>query len=473
MRQRAFSRHEVAPAARAQPGSRLRLSSLLALSAVLASIAACRERADPVAFAHLGLALAHPASLDLPMPVSTALPLGRAGSAIARRSTAREPAPPGATASLPAPIAPPAHAVLLPYHVELRARHTPALRLEIYIDHRPPQPRMALALARSLRHGASLVIADVRAEQIAGRRWQRTRFSHASGPASQAGPWIGIEYAAVSGAHLYRVTAYGPAGDAEALAGRVAPTLRLAGTDDLPLWPLPAPPPGTPDAVQRAAEAVVLVVAADIATSDAAGAPITIQPVATGSGIAIDPEGHVLTSAHTLHDEQRDAPHDLFLIAHERAGVLVFACAGRPEHATLDLDLDLALVRCDLDLSGGAFAPAGWPALPAGAAPVPSPGTEIWVLGRAVTADGALQAQPGRVMSASPGADPAGADLVPIDVPVVPGMSGGAVVDAQGALLGVVQGYRERFQADRAGVRSTGRVGLIRPVAHVQALPWP
>lgn len=475
MRQRAFSRHDVAPAPRVRPGSLL--SVLLALSAALATIAACRDRApDAVTFAHLGLGLAHPADLELPMPVSIELPLGRGGSPLAQRSTATERATPSAPDSLPAQLAatpgPPRTPVLVPYHVELRGRHLPALRLEIYIDHRPPQPRMALALARGLRHGASLVIADVHDEQIAGRGWQRTRFSHASRAGSLAGPVIGIEYAAVSGAHIYRVTAYGPAGDAEALAERVAPTLRLDGSGDLPLWPLPGPPQETPDAVTRAAAAVVAVVAASIDMGDAAaGEPMTIQPTAVGSGIAIDTAGHVLTSAHTLHDEQRDIPHALFLIGQERAGVLVFVCAGRPAQAEIDRELDLALIRCDLDLSGGAFAPADWPALATAVAPMPAPGDRIWVLGRAATDDGALEARPGHVVGASP-ADPgpAGAGIITIDVPVVPGMSGGAVVDAHGALLGVVQGFRERFQADLAGVRRTGRIGLMRPITHAQAL---
>jgi hypothetical protein len=359
--------------------------------------------------------------------------------------------------------------VLVPYHVELRARHLPALRLEIYIDHRPPQPRTALALARSLRHGASLVIAGVHAEQIAGRGWQRTRFSHGA-PGSMAGPVIGIEYAAVSGAHVYRVTAYGPAGAAEALAERVAPTLRLDGAGDPPLWPPPGPPPGTPAAVERAAAAVVTVVAADIYMGDAAaGEPMAIRPTAVGSGVAVDSRGHVLTSAHTLHDEQRDTLHDLFLIGQDRAGVLAFVCAGRPAQAALDREIDLALIRCDLDLSGGAFAPADWPALAPAAAPLPAPGDRIWVLGRAATDDGALEARPGRVVGA-PDPDPAGAGLITIDVPVVSGMSGGAVVDAHGALLGVVQGFRERFQADLSGVRRTGRIGLMRPMTHARAL---
>jgi S1-C subfamily serine protease len=459
------------------------------LAVVIAALAgaACRDHApdDAVTFAHLGLGLTHPAFLDVPAPVGIEPPLARVIEASRPPDAVSARTTPGLPVS--APIAPgrarePA-AVLVPYHVELRARHQPALRLEIEIDHCPSQPRTALALARSLRHGASLAITDVHAEQIAGRSWQRTRFSHAGPAARSDGDLVtGIEYATVAGARLYRVTAYGPPGAAEALVARVAPTLRLDGSDDAPLWPPPAPRQGTPEPVTRAAAAVVAVVAADIdsgidpaiATGSAAGL-LTIRPVAVGSGVTIDAGGLVLTSAHTLHDEARDALHDLFLVGQERDGVLTFVCAGRPARAALDRALDLALIRCDLDPGGGAFAPAGWPALTTALtspqAPGLAPGDPIWVLGRADTDDGALPVRSGRVTAAGPSTpDPAGADLVTIDVPVTSGMSGGAVVDARGAFLGVIQGFRERFQADHAGVRRTGRIGLVRPASQARAL---
>ncbi|HWN70091.1 MAG TPA: hypothetical protein VNM90_20765, partial [Haliangium sp.] len=190
-------------------------------------------------------------------------------------------------------------AVLVPYHVEMRAPRPRGLRLEIHIDRRPQQPRTALALARGVRHGASLAIAEVTTERIDGRPWQRTRFTHAG----EDGPEAGIEYAALAGRYLYRVTAYGPPGPAAALAGRVAPTLHLPGVPDGG----PDLPPdahqsmaGAPEAVQRAAGGVVVVIAADLHT--APGGPVALAPAAMGSGVAVDAAGRVLTSLHTLHD---------------------------------------------------------------------------------------------------------------------------------------------------------------------------
>jgi hypothetical protein len=438
-----------------------------------------------VAFAHLGLLLVHPAFLELPAPVtrvpSPGLPRALAG-ALGARGPADPDVPadssPGAAAPRPAPVSPvartrPPEAMLVPYHVELRASRPRGLRLEIHIDHRPQQPRTALALARGVRHGASLAIAEVATERIDGRSWQRTRFSYRGMDAPEAG----IEYAALAGPYLYRVTAYGPAAAATALAERVAPTLRLHGAPDPALEAPPPPLPSTdiaPAAVQRVAGAVVAVVAADLDHA-APGGPVTLAPAALGSGVVIDAEGRVLTSLHTLHDEGRDALHDLFLLGREHAtGGLVFVCAGRahaPGQMRLDRALDLALIRCELDMSGEPLAPSGWLALapaPVAAAP-PAAGTRLWVMGYAEADDGALRARAGSVMGPSqPGAGPE--QGLAVDVAITPGMSGGAVVDERGALVGVVQGFRERFQASSAGIRGLGRVGLVRTARQARLL---
>jgi S1-C subfamily serine protease len=444
---------------------------------------ACRDRTgERVAFAHLGLSLAHPAVLESPAPVIggpsaallSALALTVAGAGPGAPAQPAQPPQPGDRAAAPRPVpASPAararlsEAMLVPYHVELRASRPRGLRLEIHIDHRPQQPRTALALARGVRHGASLAIAEVASERIEGRSWRRTRFSYRGEDGSQAG----IEYAALAGPYLYRVTAYGPADAAAALAGHVAPTLRLRGAPDSAL----EDPPATgvvPAAVQRAAGAVVAVVAADLDHAAPDG-PVTLAPAAMGSGVVVDAEGRVLTSLHTLHDEGRDALHDLFLVGREHAALgLVFVCAGRahaPGHANINRALDLALIRCELDMSGEALAPSGWLALAPVAAAPPAAGTRLWVLGYAEADDGVLRARAGGAMGPSqPGAGPEQGFAV--DVAITPGMSGGAVVDERGALVGVVQGFRERFQASSAGIRGVGRTGLVRPAQQARLL---
>jgi S1-C subfamily serine protease len=440
--------------------------------AIIWGAGACGGAADePVAFAHLGLTFAHPAVLELPAPL-TSMPSAGLGRASAQAVTSVGGPTHDAVEPRPKPVSPAARAraaeaMLVPYHVELRASRPRGLRLEIHIDRRPQQPRAALALARGVRHGASLAIAEVATERIEGRSWQRTRFSHRT----EEGLAAGVEYAALAGPYLYRVTAYGPAGPATALAERVAPTLRLHGAPDPALEAQP-PPAVVPGAVQRAAGAVVAVVAANL--EHAAGGPTTLTPSAMGSGVVVDAEGRVLTSLHTLHDEGRDALHDLFLIGHEHAaGGLVFVCAGRPGHANIERALDLALLRCELDMSGEALAPSGWLALapattPVAAAP-PAAGTRLWVLGYAEADDGALRARAGSAMGPSqPGA---GLEQgFAVDVAITPGMSGGAVVDERGALVGVVQGFRERFQASSAGIRGAGRIGLVRSAQQARRL---
>lgn len=465
MRQPAPARPAVASAVCVRAKAALALASALSLiiSAVWGAAACGTGTAnEPVAFAHLGLMLAHPAFLEPPVPVSLA---GVSGLALAIAGAG---APTdGDRAPEPAPSLPPARAhapeaVLVPYHVELRAPRPHGLRLEIHIDRRPPQPRTALALARGVRHGASLAVAEVATEYIDGRPWQRTRFTHAT----EDGPAAGVEYAALAGPYLYRVSAYGPPGPARALAERVAPTLRLHAAPGSDLGAQQAPHE-VPEAVRRAAGAVVAVVAADLDHA-APGGPVA--PSAVGSGVVVDAGGRVLTSLHTLHDEGHGALHELFLIGREHvAGGLVFVCAGRPGHAQIDRALDLALIRCELDMSGAALAPSGWPALAPDPAPPPAAGARLWVLGYAEADDGALRARAGTSMGPSqPGAGPE--QGLAVDVPITPGMSGGAVVDERGALVGVVQGFRERFQASSAGIRGAGRIGLVRPAQQARLL---
>jgi S1-C subfamily serine protease len=364
---------------------------------------------------------------------------GEPSAGLARAAAAMSPAAASPVGGAPRPA--PARANgpgTVPYHVALRAPRSSDLRLEIHIERAPQQPRTALALARSMRHGASLVVTEVVTERIHGQRWQRTRFTHAT----DDGLMAGIEYAALAGPYLYRVGAYGPPGPASRLAGRVAPTLRLHAAAGPTL----------------AAGAVVAVVAADLDV--APGQPVTITPAAMGSGVVADAEGRVLTSLHTLHDQGRDALHDLFVIGrqHPTHG-LIFVCAGRPGRGQMDRALDLALIRCELDMSGDALAPSGWPALALG--PAPDVGARLWVLGYADADDGALRARPGQALGPSqPGAGPE--QGLAIDVPITPGMSGGAVVDERGTLVGIVQGFRDRFEASSAGIRGIGRIGLVR-----------
>ena len=438
----------------------------LALCLVMCGTTAC-DAGSLVPSTHPGLTLDHPDWLGPSTPAHAPVPgLGQvhgigapspglaraAATSRAARPLSREPrpAPPGSVGS-----------VRVPYHVALRAPRLPGLRVEIHIERAPRQPRTALALARSVRHGASLAITEVATARIRGQSWQRTRFTHAMDGALTAG----IEYAALAGSYLYRVTAYGPPGPASRLARRMAPTLRLHAAPG-PTLAAPQASSVGPEPVQRAAGAVVAVLAADLDV--APGQPVTIVPAAMGSGVVADAEGRVLTSLHTLHDQGRDALHDLFLIGREHPSHgLMFVCAGRPEHGRMERALDLALLRCELDMSGDALAPSGWRSLTLGSAP--ASGSQIWALGFADADDGVMRARAGEALGPSrPGAGPE--QGLAIDVPITAGMSGGAVVDERGALVGIVQGFRERFEASSAGIRGIGRIGLVRPAQQARPL---
>lgn len=469
MRQWDPARHAIAPAPRlciAAAAPRLALLLWVAWSA-----AACQHQAGAElrAFAHIGLAFSHPEAMEAPVPVTRAPLLGRIRGAgdveiatAGRAVWTRAPAMPGRGHA--------PEAVLLPYHVELRAADGSAW-LEVYIDRQPPQPRVALALARSARHGASLALAEAGTELISGQPWWRTRFSYVQERDRE--PVAGIEHATVAAGRLYRVTVHGAPRVAAALAAQVAPTLRVTPDrgDHAPGQEAADRSPAPPGDVDRAAEAVVAVIAADWVAA-APGQSATLRPAAMGSGVTLAPDGRVLTSFHTLHDESRDALHDLFLIGrqHRDTPGLVFMCAGRPAHGGLHRELDLAMIQCTWDMSGRPMTPARWPALSTAPRGEISTGQPLWLLGHAEVDDGARSARPGRIAGWTGAGGSPGRTFMTTDARVGPGLSGGAAVDARGGLVGVVVGFRDRFRVGATGVRRIGRVGLLRPASQVQAV---
>jgi len=159
------------------------------------------------------------------------------------------------------------------------------------------------------------------------------------------------------------------------------------------------------------------------------------QRFRSGSGVAIaarqserGTECFVLTSGHTLsHRSDKDQVFILFG-RHHSAGKK--EAAGVVAHRDTD-DTDLALLRARTD-----------ECFPAQFGTPPSLGDPIWVVaypwGRNMTLVGGIVSQ---VNPDQPG-DRATAPRLIVDASVSYGSSGGGVYDAEGLLVGVVEGYR-------------------------------
>ncbi|WP_428262518.1 S1 family peptidase [Haliangium sp.] len=431
----------------------------------------------PREFAHLGLTFTYPPELSSNQPAFAPAPLLRRPEAAALAAGPTEPAPaevgvskrPKTAALAPGPTEPAAlapEAAMVPYRVELSAPSPPpgpATTIEVDIEPCPPRPLMSLALARRLRHGASLEIGEAGPVSISGRTWYRTRYRYQAGDPRPQTALTGVEFALAGEELLYRVTVRGPDAATEDLAARLAPSLRAPPAHQRWRDALSGLGEGRSSPTQPGGwyvsptESVVAVVAAN--WTDPADRAL-LEPAAVGTGVVVTADGVVLTSFHVVYDERRRRLHDLVLLGRSRAGVLDFVCAGTPARDQPERARDLARVRCTMDMSGQPLAPTPWPAARAAEVFWEAPAQPAWILGYPEATAGALDTRRGRLTRAR-----AGDDLLTTEARVDPGFSGGPAVNEQGALLGIVIGYRDRVELERGEVRRI-RIGLVRPLAN-------
>lgn len=352
----------------------------------------------------------------------------------------------------------------LPYHVAYTSTVDPDVRMEVRIEERPPWANVitSLELDRRTRWG-ELYSADGSDVLTRGRHsWLRTSFHYAYAPEKGDEPRIGhaIELATVDRERLYAVTLYGPRHRIARLAEIITPTLRVASLTGMPLdTNLGRLQPRVPEPVRDTFDRTVMVVVADVVDG-------RLRAVGGGSGAIIGGDGSVLTANHVLVDPSR-GPHAVFLIARytarNRPPELV--CAGRPTASKLAPNLDLALVKCDLDLDGRPWSPrqsAAWPAITERNADPLAPGQRLWVLGYPDSGGGGLTITQGAVQGLT-GEEGAADRYVKTDAVISSGNSGGPVVDDAGRLIGIASAYRIMTSSQGATVQST-KIGLVRPI---------
>ncbi|HEY5945519.1 MAG TPA: trypsin-like peptidase domain-containing protein, partial [Kofleriaceae bacterium] len=351
------------------------------------------------------------------------------------------------------------------YHVELSAVASTA-KLEILIDKKPAWSNIVtgLDLDRRSRWGELYTLDDSSVKSIAGHDWLRTTYSYAHAADKGDVPRVdhAVELATIDREQLYVVTIYGTPRELEEVEEVVAPSLRVPSQTGLPLVPQTSrlSQRKYPTPVGRAFDSTVMVVVADLVDG-------RLKARGGGSGVIVGGEGSILTNYHVIHDKDGRL-HDVFIIgrfsAPDRAPQL--QCAGRPSRSKLQRDLDLALIKCDMDLDGRTWNPTSsgiWATLPEAKAADVKIGQRLWVLGYPDVGGGGLTLSVAEVDGWTGEDGAQGKDFIKTNGSITHGNSGGPVIDDSGKLVGIASAFRTRVTAS-GGVIETAQVGLVRPL---------
>ncbi|HEY1547367.1 MAG TPA: trypsin-like peptidase domain-containing protein [Kofleriaceae bacterium] len=361
---------------------------------------------------------------------------------------------------------PPAKSDKALYHVELTSSVDASARIEVMIDVRPQWSNVVtlLDLDRRTRWGELYSLDDSSVTSIAGHDWLRTEYRYAHADAGDV-PRIdrAIEYATEDRDQIYVITLFGTQSEIARVEDVVAPSLRVQTQTGVPLIPQTGrlTARAYPSGVGRAFESTVMIVVADLIDG-------RLKARGGGSGVIVGGDGSVLTNYHVIHDRETRL-HDVFVIARfaapDRAPELM--CAGRPSRSKLQPEVDLALLKCDMDLDGRTWNPttgAGvWATLPEARASDIKMGQRLWVLGYPDVGGGGLTLTEGEVEGWTGVDGASGHDFIKTDASITHGNSGGPVVDDLGRLVGIASAFRTR-RTETGDIVETTQVGLVRPL---------
>jgi S1-C subfamily serine protease len=358
------------------------------------------------------------------------------------------------------------------FNVELTSSIDPTARLEVLIDKKPAWSNIVtgLELDRRTRWGELYTLDDSSVRSIAGHDWLRTayRYAHVSEKGDVPRVDRALEYATIDRDQIYTITMFGTAAQIASIEDVVAPSLRVPTQTGQPLVPQTRrlSQHTYPNAVARAFDSTVMVVVADMVDG-------RLRPRGGGSGVIVGSDGSILTNYHIIHD--RDGRlHDVFVIGRfsqpDEAPQLW--CAGKPSRGKLQRDLDLALIKCDLDLDGRTWLPTQgtvWPTLPEGRTADVEIGQRLWVLGFPDVGGGGLDLNQGTVEGWTGPDGTAGRDFIRTDAAISHGNSGGPVVDDKGRLVGIASRFRLTTSPSGAIGEAT-QTGLVRPLSAASCL---
>ncbi len=355
------------------------------------------------------------------------------------------------------------------YHVAFTNAGDASARLEVLIDQKPAWSNIVtgLDLARRTRWGELYQLEQSAVRSIAGHDWLRTsyRYAYAADKGDQPRVASAIEYATVGRERQYVISMFGNDLQLARMETTIAPTLRVDTRTGAPLLPHGArlrdqlQRRAIPAAVETAFRSTVMVVVADLVDGQ-------LRARGGGSGVVVSPDGSIITSYHVVHDKNGRL-HDLFILgrydAPDRAPQLW--CAGSPSRSKLQPELDLALLKCDLDLDGRTWNPSWgnrWDTLRNAPEAEIEQGQRVWVLGYPDVGGGGLTASFGIVEGWTGEERGVGRDFIKTDASITHGNSGGPVVNDQGELVGIATAFRTKVKVD-GGIIETSKIGLVRP----------
>jgi S1-C subfamily serine protease len=359
------------------------------------------------------------------------------------------------------------------YHVELTSTIDPNARIEVLIDKKPQWSNIVtgLELDRRSRWGELYTLDESSVRAVSeddehSHDWLRTEYRYAHATEKGDVPVVdhAIEWATIDREQMYVITFFGTPAELERIEEVVAPSLHVQSQTGLPLVPQTSrlAQRTFPDAVGRAFDSTVMVVVADIVDG-------RLRARGGGSGIVVGADGSILTNYHVIHDKDGRL-HDVFVIGRfstpDHAPQL--QCAGKPSRGKLQRDVDLALIKCDMDLDGRTWNPALggklWATLPEAHSADIKMGQRLWVLGYPDVGGGGLTLSQGEVEGWTGEDRAAGKDFIKTDASITRGNSGGPVVDDQGRLVGIASAFRTRVTAT-GSVIETAQIGLVRPLS--------
>ena len=198
-----------------------------------------------------------------------------------------------------------------------------------------------------------------------------------------------------------------------------------------------------------------------------------LRPVSSGSGTIVSSDGSILTNHHVVYDAKAGKPHELFVIGRYRAADREpeLVCVGRPDRGKLKPSLDLALIKCDMDMNLKPRQPSGWPTVAIGRSEDIVPGEQILVLGYPGVGGSTIQVTEGLLSGwMDEGRGTSKRAYMKTDADITHGNSGGTAIDETGKLVGVPTAFRVTTAQQGEVVVTAGKVGLIRPIEHARDL---